>query len=162
MEFDIKDIYGMLPHKYPFLLVDRVVRCEPGEHAVGIKNVTVNEPYFQGHFPSEPIVPGVLLVETIAQVTAVMYGSAFLEKLKAEEGAEPVSPEERARAIAEHVGYLAEIKAMKFKKTVHPGDVMKVEVWKKASFAILSFIEARITVGGDVVAEGKIAVSEKP
>ena len=161
MEFDIKDICSMLPHRYPFLLVDKVPECEPGTHAVGIKNVTVNEPYFQGHFPSEPIVPGVLLTETIAQVTAIMYGSAFLEKLRSEEGAD-MSPEERARAIAEHVGYLAEIKSMKFKKTVHPGDVIKVEVWKKASFATLSFIEARISVDGSIVAEGKIAVSEKP
>lgn len=162
MKFSAKEIMNMLPHRAPFLLVDKVIECDPGVHAVGIKNVTIDEPFFQGHFPTEPIVPGVLLVETIAQVTAVMYCSAFLEKIQESENeGEELSPEQRARMIAEHVGYLVEIKSMKFKKTVEPGDTMRVEVWKKTTFATLSFIEAKIFVDGNVVVEGKIAVSEK-
>ena len=70
---EAKYIYRLLRHKYPFLLIDRVVKLDPGKSAVGIKNVTINEPYFTGHFPGEPIVPGVLIVESLAQLTAVMY-----------------------------------------------------------------------------------------
>ena len=72
MRIEAQMISKLLPHKYPFLLIDRVIKLEPGKSAVGIKNVTINEPYFTGHFPSEPIVPGVLIVESLAQLTAVM------------------------------------------------------------------------------------------
>lgn len=160
MQFNAKEIMNMLPHRAPFLLVDKVIECDPGIHAIGIKNITIDEPFFHGHFPTEPIVPGVLLVETIAQVTAIMYCSAFLENTKAstEKG---VNAEERARLIADHVGYLVEIKSMKFIKTVEPGDTMRVEVRKKTKFAIMTLVEAKIFVNGNVVAEGKIVVSEK-
>lgn len=161
MKFNTKEIMSMLPHRAPFLLVDKVIECEPGVHAVGIKNVTIDEPFFQGHFPTETIMPGVLIVETIAQVTAIMYCSAFLEKLQATSEGENMTPEERAKMIADHVGYLVEIKSMKFIKTVEPGDTMRIEVWKKTTFAALSLIDVKVYVDGIVVAEGKIAVSEK-
>ena len=69
---DIKEIRACLPHRYPFLLVDRIKEIEPGKSVVGIKNVTINEPFFQGHFPSEPVMPGVLIIEAMAQVGAMM------------------------------------------------------------------------------------------
>ena len=161
MKFKAKEIMNMLPHRAPFLLVDKVIECEPGIYAVGIKNVTIDEPFFQGHFPAEPIMPGVLIIESIAQVTAVMYGAAFLEQLNTMEAGEGLTPEERSRLIAEHVGYLVEIKSMKFRKLIEPGDTMRIEVRKKTMFGSLSLVDAKVYVEGNVVAEGKIVVSEK-
>ena len=102
------DIQKILPHRYPFLLVDKIIEIEYGKKAVGIKNVTVNEPFFQGHFPGVPIMPGVLIVEAMAQVGAV----AIL-------------------GMEEHKGKLAVfagIDDLRFKKQVLPGDTLKMEV----------------------------------
>ena len=161
MKFTAKEILSILPHKAPFLLVDKVIECNPGKYALGIKNVTIDQPFFQGHFPTEPILPGVLIVESIAQVTAVMYCSAFIETMRQESSKNELSETEFAKRIAEHVGYLVEIKSMKFRKTVHPGDTLRIEVWKKTTFASLSLIEAKAMVDNEIVAEGKITVSEK-
>ncbi|EPR12151.1 3-hydroxyacyl-ACP dehydratase FabZ [Ruminiclostridium papyrosolvens] len=161
MKFTTKEIMSILPHKAPFLLVDKVIECEPGKYALGIKNVTIDEPFFQGHFPTEPILPGVLIVESIAQVTAVMYCAEFMESMKQDASANNLSEVDIAKKIAEHVGYLVEIKSMKFKKTVHPGDTLHIQVWKKTTFASLSLIEAKVVVDNEIVAEGKISVSEK-
>ncbi len=161
MQLNAKEIMSMLPHKAPFLFVDKIIECIPGQYAVGIKNVTIDQPFFQGHFPADPILPGVLIVESIAQVTAVMYGAAYKEKLEEDQKKKELTPEQKAEKIAEHVGYLAEIKSMKFKKIVEPGDVLRIEVTKKGAFSTLSQIEAKVTVEGAVVVEGKISVSEK-
>ncbi|AEY67080.1 3-hydroxyacyl-ACP dehydratase FabZ [Clostridium sp. BNL1100] len=161
MKFTTKEIMSILPHKAPFLLVDKVIECEPGKYALGIKNVTIDEPFFQGHFPTEPILPGVLIVESIAQVTAVMYCAEFMESMKQDASANNLNEVDIAKKIAEHVGYLVEIKSMKFKKTVHPGDTLHIQVWKKTTFASLSLIEAKVMVDNEIVAEGKISVSEK-
>jgi 3-hydroxyacyl-[acyl-carrier-protein] dehydratase len=69
---DIKKITSLLPHRYPFLLVDRVVEVEPGQRLLGYKNVTINEPFFQGHFPEKPVMPGVLIIEALAQATGLL------------------------------------------------------------------------------------------
>ena len=69
---DIDQIRAMLPHRYPFLLVDRVTECVPGEHLTAIKNVTINEPFFQGHFPEKPVMPGVLIIEALAQASGIL------------------------------------------------------------------------------------------
>ena len=103
-----KDIRKILPHRYPFLLVDRIIEVEEGKKAVGIKNVTANEPFFQGHFPDNPIMPGVLIVEALAQVAgiAVMNIEEFKGKL----------------------GLFAGIDKCRFKKVVRPGDQLILEV----------------------------------
>ncbi|RMG70428.1 MAG: 3-hydroxyacyl-[acyl-carrier-protein] dehydratase FabZ [Nitrospirae bacterium] len=104
---DIKEIMGMLPHRYPFLLVDRVVEVEEGKRAVGIKNVTINEPFFQGHFPGNPIMPGVLIVEAMAQVSGVLaYKSGVQGKST----------------------IFLSIEKAKFRKPVTPGDQLRLEV----------------------------------
>lgn len=101
------DIQKILPHRYPFLLVDRIVEMEEGKRAVGIKNVTINEPFFQGHFPEFPIMPGVLIVEAMAQVGAVAI----------------LSMEEYKGKIAVFTG----IDKLKFRKQVVPGDTLVME-----------------------------------
>lgn len=103
-----KDIRKVLPHRYPFLLVDRIIEIEDGKRAVGIKNVTANEPFFQGHFPDNPIMPGVLIVEAMAQVggIAVMNIEEYKGKL----------------------GLFAGIDKCRFKKVVRPGDQLKLEI----------------------------------
>lgn len=102
------DIQKIIPHRYPFLLVDRVIEIEPGKRAVGIKNVTINEPFFQGHFPDYPVMPGVLIVEAIAQVGAV----AMLQL-----------EEYRGR-----IAFFAGIDNVRFKRQVKPGDTLRIEV----------------------------------
>lgn len=104
---DIKEIFSLLPHRYPFLLVDRIVELEPEVKAVGIKNVTVNEPFFQGHFPNNPVMPGVLIVEAMAQVAGIL---AF-----------------KSGAAGKAV-YFMSIEKAKFRKIVSPGDQLRMEV----------------------------------
>lgn len=108
MSLGIKEIQEILPHRYPFLLVDKIEEIEEGKKAVGYKNVTMNEYFFQGHFPEEPVMPGVLIVEALAQVGAV----ALLSK------------EEYKGKIA----YFGGINKAKFRRKVVPGDVLKLEV----------------------------------
>lgn len=160
LRIESKIIKMMLPHKYPFLLLDRVIELVPGKMAVGIKNVTINEPYFTGHFPTEPIVPGVLILESLAQLTAVLYCSEFFPEDVDFEKLEPnnIDPE----LIASKVGYLVDIKHVKFKKVVVPGDTITLRVYKKASFGILSQVKAEAFVGRDCVLEGIMSVSQRP
>lgn len=105
---DIREILSILPHRYPFLLVDRVIELEPNVKAVGIKNVTINEPFFQGHFPPDnPIMPGVLIVEAMAQVAGIL---AFKSGVQGK------------------VVYFMSIEKVKFRKPVLPGDQLRFEV----------------------------------
>ncbi|GAB5046384.1 3-hydroxyacyl-ACP dehydratase FabZ [Thermodesulfovibrio sp. TK110] len=104
---DIKEIMNILPHRYPFLLVDRVLELVPNEKAIGIKNVTMNEPFFQGHFPGNPVMPGVLIVEAMAQVAGVLAFKSGIE--------------------GTGVLFLS-IEKVKFRKPIVPGDQIVFEV----------------------------------
>jgi 3-hydroxyacyl-[acyl-carrier-protein] dehydratase len=104
---DIMAIQNMLPHRYPFLMIDRIVEMEPNVRAVGIKNVTVNEPFFQGHFPGNPIMPGVLIVEAMAQLAGVLAFSSGMQGSSV---------------------YFMSIEKAKFRKPVVPGDQVKLEI----------------------------------
>ncbi|MCL4139527.1 UNVERIFIED_CONTAM: hypothetical protein GTU68_031297, partial [Idotea baltica] len=108
---DIHEIKNYLPHRYPFLLIDRVISATPNEKLVALKNVTYNEPFFEGHFPSRPVMPGVLIVEAFAQASAIMaaYGSG-------------------AEASDSRVYYFTGIDKARFKKPVEPGDQIIFEV----------------------------------
>jgi 3-hydroxyacyl-[acyl-carrier-protein] dehydratase len=110
------DIKNMLPHRWPFLLLDRVTELVPDKYAVGLKNVTISEPFFEGHFPQHAIMPGVLIVEALAQLTAIIYCSGHLARAEAEHGSAVMED------VSAHVGYLVLIKNMKFAHPVEPGD----------------------------------------
>jgi len=109
-QVDINEIKRMIPHRYPFLLIDRVVNIEAGEAAVGVKNVTCNEPHFEGHFPGQPVMPGVLIVEAMAQSAAVLVV--------------------RTMGMIDHdlLVYFMSIESSKFRRTVVPGDVLELHV----------------------------------
>jgi 3-hydroxyacyl-[acyl-carrier-protein] dehydratase len=131
---DIKDILRVLPHRYPFLLVDRITALEPGVKASGFKNVTINEPFFQGHFPGEPVMPGVLIVEALAQVGAAAVLSM---------------PENRSK-LALFTG----IDKFRFKQIVRPGDRIEMTVTMTGLRRNIGKGEAEARVDGKVVASG--------
>ena len=107
---DIIEIMKILPHRYPFLLVDRVLEVEQGRRIVALKNVTMNEPFFQGHFPGHPVMPGVLIIEAMAQVAAIM---AYLAS---------------GSDANERVSYFMAIDNARFRKPVKPGDTLRIEI----------------------------------
>lgn len=108
---DVCEILSMLPHRYPFILVDRVLAYEPFIYLTAIKNVTLNEPFFQGHFPGNPIMPGVLIIEALAQASAIFSNLS-----------RPVQPGHQ------HLHFFAGIDNVKFKHVVRPGDQLRMEV----------------------------------
>lgn len=130
------DIQSILPHRYPFLLVDKILEATPGQRAVGIKNVTINEPFFQGHFPGRPIMPGVLIVEALAQVGAVAVLSA---------------PENKGK-LALFTG----IDNMRFKRQVVPGDTLRLGVEMTRMRGPVGKGKATATVDGKVAATGEL------
>ncbi|MBB6216363.1 3-hydroxyacyl-[acyl-carrier-protein] dehydratase [Anaerosolibacter carboniphilus] len=128
------EIQKIIPHRYPFLLVDRIEEVEAGKKAIGIKNVTINEPFFQGHFPGNPIMPGVLIVEAMAQVGAVAMMS--LEENKGK------------------LGVFAGIDELRFKRQVVPGDTLRMEVEMIALKRNIGKAQATAYVGEDVACKG--------
>lgn len=139
-QLDIKEILRVLPHRYPFLLVDRVLEVVPGERIVGLKNVTFNEPFFQGHFPGEPVMPGVLIMEGLAQVGAIM---AYL--------ADP-------GMVGNKLVYFAGMDGVRFRRKVGPGDQLilelvtlkrKMKMWRMAGKA---YVDKQLVAEGELMA----------
>lgn len=136
--YEIRKIMELLPHRYPFVLVDRIVEIVPDERVVGLKNVTINEPFFQGHFPGTPIMPGVLIVEAMAQVGAILVNASRSE-------------EERKELI-----YFMGIDKARFRKPVVPGDQLVLEVIAIKRRANLFKMAGKATVDGTLVAEAEV------
>lgn len=137
-ELDILQIQKLLPHRYPFLLVDKVIECEPKQRLLACKNVTFNEPFFQGHFPANPVFPGVLMLEALAQATALLTA-------KSDDQFETGT-----------TFFLAGIDKARFKKQVGPGDQLMLEaVFVKSRRHIWSF-ECRAEVDGKLAASANI------
>ncbi|MDF2521967.1 MAG: 3-hydroxyacyl-[acyl-carrier-protein] dehydratase FabZ [Clostridia bacterium] len=130
------DIQNIIPHRYPFLLVDKITEIEYGKKAVGIKNVTVNEPFFQGHFPGNPIMPGVLIVEAMAQVGAVSILGMEANKGK----------------LAVFTG----IDGLRFRRQVVPGDTLRMEVEMLAFKRGIGKAKAEAYVGDELAASGEL------
>ena len=135
---DSKRIMEMLPHRFPFLMIDRVTNIVIDKSATGIKNVTANEAQFQGHFPNHPIMPGVLIVESMAQTSAIVVVSTLGKQAE-------------GRAV-----YFMSIENARFRKPVVPGDTLFINVEKKAKRGGVWKFEAEAKVGEDVVAEATI------
>ncbi len=133
---EIEAIRELLPHRYPFLLVDRILEIDPGKRAVGIKNVTINEEFFQGHFPNRPIMPGVLIVEAMAQVGGIMI----------------LSMEEHRHKFA----YLATVENAKFRRPVVPGDTLVSETVLLRARGSMGKVQCTARVGDQVVAEAML------
>ncbi len=136
---DIQEIMETLPHRYPFLLVDRIVEMEMGKRVVGIKNVTMNEQFFQGHFPGHPIMPGVLIIEAMAQTGGVLA----LKSVPKEE-------------VKNKVIYFMSIDKAKFRKRVVPGDQLRFELDVIRQRSNIVSLKARALVDGAVVAEAEL------
>lgn len=136
---DILQIMRYLPHRYPFLLVDRIVDIRGDESCIGIKNVTMNEPQFQGHFPERPVMPGVLLIEAMAQTAGVIALRAQGEV-------------ERPRLV-----YFVTIENAKFRKPVTPGDRVELHMTKTAQKRNIWWYTGRATVDGALVCEAQIS-----
>ncbi|HZJ58313.1 MAG TPA: 3-hydroxyacyl-ACP dehydratase FabZ [Clostridia bacterium] len=133
---DINEIMERIPHRYPFLLVDRVLELVPGKSGKGIKNVTINEPFFAGHFPGAPIMPGVLIVEAMAQLGAMVVLSL---------------PENRGK-----LAFFAGIDSMRFRRQVIPGDQLAMEVEITRMRGSIGKGNVKALVEGQVAAEGSI------
>lgn len=144
---DINEIRSIIPHRYPFLLIDRIVEIEPLKRIVAIKNVTVNEPFFQGHFPDAPVMPGVLIIEAMAQAGAVLL---FRE----------VSDADREGKLL----YFTSIEEAKFRKPVVPGDQIRIEVTVLKYKMGYCKLRAEAYVDGVLVTEANIAsaLGKKP
>jgi len=142
--FDIHQIKNLLPHRYPFLLVDRVLEGTPGERLVALKNVTYNEPFFEGHFPNRPVMPGVLIVEALAQTAALM----------ASYGRDDIDTQNR-------IYYFTGIDKARFKNPVEPGDQLIFEVTLIRKIKNMWKCQGRATVNGELAASAELMFTFK-
>ncbi len=134
---DIDRILQLLPHRYPFLMIDRILDVDGDESAVGIKNVSVNEPIFQGHFPGNPVFPGVLIIEGMAQTAGAIAIAADQTK-------------------GRHVVYMVTVDKCKFRKPARPGDVIEYHIKKIRRRSAMGWYEARAMVGSTLIAEAEV------
>jgi 3-hydroxyacyl-[acyl-carrier-protein] dehydratase len=145
MMMDIRAILERLPHRYPMLLVDRVLECEPGKRILALKNVTINEPFFNGHFPKLPVMPGVLVVEALAQAAAVL---AFVTGGK--------------KSDEKSIYYLVGIDDARFKRPVVPGDQLLLDVTANRMGRELMKFSAQARVGETLAAEATLLCTLRP
>jgi len=143
-KIEIHEILEYLPHRYPFLLVDRVLELEEGKRVLAVKNVTINEPFFQGHFPNNPVMPGVLIIEAMAQAAAVLSFKTM-----------NVKPD------ADSVVYFAGIDAARFKRPVLPGDQLMMEVSIVRSMRNIWKYQGVARVDGEIAAEAELMCALK-
>jgi beta-hydroxyacyl-ACP dehydratase FabZ len=136
------DIYRVLPHRHPMCLIDRVIEFENGKSAVGIKNLTYNEPIFEGHFPAQPVMPGVLQVEALAQLGAWL----LLQEIGEED----------------QLGYFRSISKATFRKTVIPGDQLRLEIEIVQRRSTLARITGEVYVGDDLASEAELSIALAP
>ncbi len=141
---DVRRITQLLPHRFPFLLIDRVLSWEDGKRLTALKNVTFNEPFFQGHFPGHPVMPGVLVIEALAQA------SGALVQLSAK--SDPNQPA---------LFYLVKIDNARFSRIVVPGDQLILEVEQKRTLKRMGLFHGKAKVGGEVVAEADLLCAER-
>jgi len=139
----VEQIAALLPHRYPFLLIDRVVAFEHGTRVSVLKNVTFNEPFFQGHFPGHPVMPGVLIIEAMAQAAGVLV------KLSAQHNADTPS-----------IFYLVKVDKARFNRVVVPGDQLRLEIEHKRRMRNMSQFWGRAYVGDQVAAEAEMLCAE--
>jgi 3-hydroxyacyl-[acyl-carrier-protein] dehydratase len=134
---DIDGILQLLPHRYPFLMIDRIINVDSDDSAVGIKNVSVNEPIFQGHFPGNPVFPGVLIIEGMAQTAGAIAIAAD-------------------RTKGQHIVYMVTVDKCKFRKPARPGDVIEYHIRKIRRRSAMGWYEARAMVGSTLIAEAEV------
>jgi UDP-3-O-[3-hydroxymyristoyl] N-acetylglucosamine deacetylase/3-hydroxyacyl-[acyl-carrier-protein] dehydratase len=134
---DIEEIMKVLPHRYPFLLVDRIIDVEPGKRIVGIKNVTINEPFFQGHFPGHPVMPGVLIIEAMAQVGGVLVMAGMSDR-------------------ASKVVYFTSLNNVKWRRPVKPGDQLRLELEIVQVRGMMAKMAGVARVDGEIVCEAEM------
>ncbi|GFO65529.1 3-hydroxyacyl-ACP dehydratase FabZ [Geomonas paludis] len=134
---DIVQIMEILPHRYPFLLIDKVLELEPGKRVVAMKNVTMNEPFFQGHFPGFPVMPGVLIIEAMAQSAAILAYTAMAD-------------------AKDKVSYFMAIDNARFRKPVKPGDTLRIEVETLFSKRGIWSCAAKAYVGDTLMTEAEL------
>jgi 3-hydroxyacyl-[acyl-carrier-protein] dehydratase len=144
LPIEAHDIAKMLPHRYPFLLVDRVTDFEAGKRLTALKNVTVNEPYFQGHFPGYPVMPGVLIIEALAQASGVLVHLSS-----------NYSPDDHP------LYFLVKVDKAKFTKIVSPGDQLVLDIELKRMIRRMAIFHGRASVNGEPVAEAEMMCAEK-
>jgi len=143
---DIGEILKLLPHRYPFLMIDRIIEVDGDNSGIGIKNVTINEPIFQGHFPGDPVFPGVLIIEGMAQTAGAMAIAAG------------------AATGKDHIVYLLTVDKCKFRRPARPGDRIEYHIKKLRRRMTMGWFEAKAIVDGTVIAEAEVGamVSEAP
>jgi 3-hydroxyacyl-[acyl-carrier-protein] dehydratase len=140
---DFNEILQRLPHSFPFRMIDRILEIEPGKRAVALKNVSIDEPYFQGHFPKEPVMPGILILEALAQTGGIAFHSSFEKE-------------------EETIPFLAAVDRFRLNKRVVPGDQIILEAEIQHIFSNLAKVKVRAKVGEETVAEGMLVLAKGP